>query len=231
MNYQELEKWLSSFLLTDEEKMDKLRKYQSFLLLSNKQFNLTSITDPNEVLIKHFYDSLSPLEHLSIADKKVLDFGSGAGFPGLPFAIFMPSAHVTLLDATKKKCDFLAECVKLLGLKNVEVVHSRGEEFIARESFDVVTARAVAALPILLELIAPLLKVGGLFLAMKGANGEKELLESQKALKTLGLKLSRQEEYELPEGMGKRVNLVFEKLSKTPKRFPRLYADILKKPL
>ena len=231
MNYEELQNRLSSFLSVDEEKIEKLKKYQSFLLLNNKQFNLTSIVDPSEMLIKHFYDSLSPLAYLSIENKKVLDFGSGAGFPGLPFAIFVPSAKITLLDATKKKCEFLRQTAELLGLKNVEVIHARGEEFKARETFDVVSARAVAALPILLELVAPLLKVGGLFLALKGANGEQELSESKKAMKTLGLKLARKEEYELPEEMGKRVNLIFEKTCFTPKKFPRLYADILKKPL
>lgn len=231
MNYQELQERLSSFLSVDEEKMQKLEKYQSFLLENNKQFNLTSITEPNEMLIKHFYDSLAPLEYLSIENKSVLDFGSGAGFPGIPFAIFVPSSKVVLLDATKKKCEFLKNVKDLLSLENVEVVHSRGEEFKQRECFDVVTARAVASLPILLELIAPLLKVDGLFLAMKGANAQQELSESKKALKTLGLVLQKTEEYELPEEMGKRVDFLFEKKTPTPKKYPRLYADILKKPL
>ena len=231
MNYQELQERLSSFLSIDEEKIQKLEKYQSFLLENNKQFNLTSITEPNEMLIKHFYDSLAPLEYLSIENKSVLDFGSGAGFPGLPFAILVPSSKVTLLDATRKKCEFLKGVKELLSLENVQVVHARGEDFKEREHFDVVSARAVASLPVLLELVAPLLKVGGIFLAMKGANGEKELCESKKALKTLGLTLKKTEVYELPEEMGKRVNFLFEKEAPTPKKYPRPYADILKKPL
>lgn len=231
MTYLQLAQSLSAFLPVDEEKMEKLKEYASLIVTSNQKFNLTAILEENDIIIKHFYDSLFPLSFFSIEGKKVLDFGSGAGLPGIPFALFTPSAEVTLLDATKKKCDFLLTVKERLSLQNVEAIHGRGEDMNKRESFDCVSARAVASLSVLLELVAPLLKVGGYFLALKGKGGEEELFEAKGALKALGLSLFKEEEYELPEGKGSRVLLVFKKEKATPKRYPRPYADILKRPL
>lgn len=231
MTYPELASSLSTFLSVDEEKMEKLKEYASLIVSNNRKFNLTAIIEENDILIKHFYDSLFPLSFFSVENKKILDFGSGAGLPGIPFALFSPTAEVTLLDATKKKCDFLLEAKERLSLQNVEVIHGRGEDINKRESFDCVSARAVASLSVLLELVAPLLKVGGHFLALKGKGGEEELSQAKGALKTLGLSLFKEEGYELPEGKGSRVLLIFKKEKATPKRYPRPYAEILKRPL
>ncbi len=232
MNYEGLFSSLKEFLPhVDMAKMEKLRRYQEMILASNRQFNLTSITEESDMLIKHFYDSLYPLKYVDISGKSVLDFGSGAGFPGLPFAIFSPDAQITLLDATKKKCDFLSSVKDSLSLDNVSVVNSRVENFKKAGGFDVVTARAVAPLPILLEICAPLPRVGGCVLALKGANGEEELLAAKKAIAVLGLKFVKKETYHLPEDAGERRLFLFQKEKETPHRFPRPYPEILKKPL
>lgn len=231
MNFEELALSVNGFLDLDEEKIASLKRYRELVLESNKQFNLTSITDENEFVIKHFYDSLIPLKYLNVEGKEVLDFGSGAGFPGIPFAISTPSAKLTLLDATKKKCLFLSTVKDELMLHNVEVVCARGESLAKKERYDVVTARAVAALPILLELVSQSIRLGGRLLALKGDHGKDELSESKDAIKKLGFELEKVEEYELPEGMGKRTLIILKKVQKTPNKFPRLYADILKKPL
>lgn len=232
MNYEALFSSLKEFLPNaDMAKIEKLRLYQEMILTSNRQFNLTSITMESDILIKHFYDSLYPLKCIEIGDKNVLDFGSGAGFPGIPFAIFSPDAHITLLDATKKKCDFLSNVKDALSLNNVNVVNSRVENFKKAGGFDIVTARAVAPLPILLEICASLPRVGGYVLALKGANGDEELCAAKKAIAVLNLKLIKKEVYQLPEGAGERCLFLFQKEKETPHRFPRPYPEILKKPL
>ena len=231
MNFEELGLSVKGFMDLNDEKIASLKRYRELVLESNKQFNLTSITDENEFIIKHFYDSLIPLKYLSIEGKEVLDFGSGAGFPGVPFAISVPNARLTLLDATRKKCLFLSSVKDELRLDNVEVVCARGESLAKKERFDVVTARAVASLPILLELVSQSIRVGGRLLALKGDHGKDELSESEGAIKKLGFKLEKVEEYELPEKMGGRTLIILKKVAKTPNKFPRLYADMLKKPL
>ena len=232
MNYDELFSSLKEFLPNaDMAMMKKLRLYQEMILSSNRQFNLTSITAESDMLIKHFYDSLYPLKYVEINNKNVLDFGSGAGFPGIPLAIFSPDAQITLLDATKKKCDFLSSVKDALLLNNVNVVNSRVENFKKAGGFDIVTARAVAPLPILLEICASLPHVGGYVLALKGANGDEELRAAKKAVDVLNLRLIKKEMYHLPEGAGERCLFLFQKEKETPHRFPRPYPEILKKPL
>lgn len=216
------------------ERRDALKKalsdYADLLSSRNKEYNLTAIVEPNEVTIKHFYDSLYPLRFLDLSGKSALDFGSGAGFPGLLYALFVPDCRMSLLDATAKKCHFLEEASTLLKCNNVSVLHARGED-LPRGSFDVGSARAVAALPVLLELVMPLLKVGGKFLALKGKNGQEELSESETALRKLGGKLLKIEEYALPEDMGERTAILIEKVHETPHKYPRPYGEILKRPL
>ena len=179
---------------TTTKQLEELDVFYDALIEKNKVMNLTAITDYNEVYLKHFYDSLLLTKCLDINNKTLCDVGSGAGFPGLPVAIFtecqvtiIDALQKRIIDALQKRINFLNEVITKLGLKNVKALHERAEEFVnkARSSFDIVTARAVARLNILAELCLPLVKVGGFFVAMKGSNAE-ELEEASKALKILG---------------------------------------------
>ncbi len=235
MNYEEMCNLLKDRGITlDNTKIQKLDEYLHLLIEWNERFNLTSIKSEGDIIEKHFYDCLLAADpSLLIEGKSVADLGSGAGFPGLVWAICFPEASFTLIEATKKKCTFLEEIARVLNLTNVIVMNARVEELPStlRESFDVITARAVSELRVLLELGTPFLKVGGIFLAMKGSHGEDELKDSSKALKTLNLKVKDIRHSSLPNSDGERINILLEKEKKTEKRYPRKYADILKKPL
>jgi 16S rRNA (guanine527-N7)-methyltransferase len=146
-------------------------------------------------------------------------------------AVAFPTSQITLVDATLKKCHFLEEVIKTLSLKNVKIINARAESYSARESFDIVTARAVAPLPELLEISAALVKVGGIFLAMKGSKGKEELAASKHAIATLHLTVDRIDEDSFPSGDGARVNIFFKKDHKTENQFPRSWSEIEKKPL
>ena len=213
----------------DAKAIERFRVYARLLKEWNEKINLTSIVEEGEVIEKHFDDCLIALRSVPNDVISICDIGSGAGFPGLVFAIARPVAKLTLVDATGKKCRFLEEVSKELGLDNVRVLNLRAEDFKERETFDLVTARAVAPLQILLEITAPFAKVGGHILTLKGAKGEEELKASSKALKTLGLKLEKTDSLELEEG--KRINLLFVKNEKTSPKYPRDWGSIQKKPL
>ncbi len=235
MNYQEMISLLKDqgFDISDE-KIQQLDEYLHLLLEWNEKFNLTSITEKADVIEKHFYDCLlASSPSLLVKGKEVADLGSGAGFPGLVWAIAYPEANFTLIEATKKKCTFLEEVTKALNLTNVKVVNARVEELPTdfKEKFDIVTARAVAELRILLELGAPLLKVGGTFIAMKGAHGNDELENAKHAIKALGITNIDTRLASLPNSDGDRTIILLNKGKKTDKRYPRKYSDILKKPL
>jgi 16S rRNA (guanine527-N7)-methyltransferase len=174
---------------------------------------------------------LNPRKSLFFFRKDIVDFGTGAGFPGLVWAICFPEAKVTLIEATGKKCTFLEEVIKQTKLTNVRIYNQRAEEFKQREYYDVVAARAVAPLPILLEVAAPLAKVGGIFIAMKSAKGAEELQASSKALKTLHLVLSDTQSDSLPSGDGVRLNYFFTKKAPTERKYPRRWSEIETKPL
>jgi len=210
--------------------IQKLDQYADFLLEYNQHTNLTAIKTIEEVYLKHFYDSLTLIKISTFADQKLLDIGTGAGFPGLVLAIVFPNLQVSLLDSNNKKTTFLNKCIEKLKLNNVEVYHSRAEEFVKnnREKYDFITSRAVAELRILLELSIPALKIGGFFLAMKG-NVEEELSKSQKTFKILSSEISQKEEFELPNNGGHRTLLKIKKLSSTSLKYPRLYDQIKKK--
>lgn len=232
MTYNELATLLKPDISLDEEQIKRLEKFQNLVIEKNKLFNLTSITENDSFLIKHLFDSLYPFRKLSLNGLKVLDFGSGGGFPGIPLAILFKDAQFTLLDATEKKCAFLKYVSEELELDNVEVIHARGEELSSlNEHFDFISARAVSSLPILLEMIAPLLKINGEFLSLKGANGIEELNVSHKAMRILSLSLINIEEYDLPLNLGKRTTFLFKKEKATNKKYPRAYAAIIQKPL
>ena len=213
-----------------EESLEKFCRYFEFLEEKNKVMNLTAITDPDEVYEKHFLDSALIAPYLKAGDK-LADVGSGAGFPGLPLAILRDDIQVTLIEPTAKRCQFLSDVIQKLGLTNVWVVNDRAENLpCTRENYDVVTARAVAPLPVLLELCVPLVKVGGLMIAMKGQKALEELEEAKTAIKLLHLSLISSEPVNLPNA-GLRYNLVFKKDKTTEALYPRPYNQIKKKPL
>lgn len=231
MNQETFKHHLSEFTSRDLNVVTaQFETYMNRLVSVNKVMNLTAIVTPEEVYEKHFLDSCLIATQLKIGDK-VADVGSGAGFPGVCLAIIREDIEVTLIEPTTKRCQFLRDLILELGLKNVVVINDRAENIVGfRESYDVVTARAVAPLSILLELCVPLVKVGGLMIAMKGQKGITELDEAHHAIKALHLSVSNAEPITLPNA-GLRYNLVFKKDLKTEPLYPRAYNHIKKNPL
>lgn len=213
--------------------MDKFAIYYQFLISENEKYNLTSITDEQEVYIKHFEDSLSIEKALDISSiESICDVGSGAGFPSIPLKIKYPHLKVTIIEPTAKRCHFLEQTVLKCELNDVIILNERAEQVVGlRESFDLVVARAVAPLPILLELCASFVKKGGLFVAMKGPSFQTELMSSQKAIRELGLIQDSTITYSLSNGYGERSLVRFRKEKPTPLRYPRRYQLIKQKPL
>ena len=218
-------------IILDDVMMRRLDVYSALLREWNEKINLTAITDPSGICEKHFYDSIIPLSMCDIQGKAA-DVGTGAGFPGLVWKIVREDLHVTLIEPTGKRCRFLEEVIRGLQLKDVTVVNERAEEHVKdhREEYDAVTARAVANMRMLSELCIPLVKKGGLFIAMKGMRGEEEAREAEKAVKILGCSEPEIRKYELPDG-DRRVNLILRKEKATPQLYPRNYGTIKKKPL
>lgn len=217
----------------NDENEKKLGLFYDFLNEYNKKVNLTSITEEKEVWIKHFLDSVIG-EKFFEKNSSVIEIGSGGGFPSIPLKIIRSDLSFTLCDSTGKKCEYLKEAVKSLGLENVEVVCARAEDLgknpVYREKFDVVTARAVARLNTLSEYCLPLCKVGGKFVAYKGEASE-EIKEAVNAVEILGGKISAVEKTELPFGSGERNIVVIDKIKKTPPSYPRGNGKERKKPL
>ena len=231
MTYEEMVDLLRGKIDLNEKTVERFKKYAALLKEWNEKMNLTAITDEPEIVEKHFYDCLLPTSHDLLDDRLICDLGTGAGFPGLVWAIAYPKSVVTLVDATGKKCMFLNEVIKELNLTNAFVVNSRGEDLNMREHFDIVTARAVAPLNILLEVTVPLVKEKGLMIAMKGAKGKEELADAKKAVQKLYLKVIEINEQSLPNDEGVRYNIILKKEKKTEKKYPRSWAEIQKKPL
>ena len=231
MNQESFQAQLRVFTTRDLNVVSALfETYLNRLVEVNKVMNLTAITDPDEVYEKHFLDcaQIAPLIRQGAT---LADVGSGAGFPGVPLAILRDDLKVSLIEPTAKRCAFLGELISELKLDQVYVINDRAENLpCARETYDVVTARAVAPLSVLLELCVPLVKEGGLMIAMKGAKGLEELQEAQNAMKVLHLSLVEAQNITLPSA-GQRVNLIFKKEVKTEAKYPRAYAQIKKKPL
>lgn len=216
-----------------EDRIPQLIEFSRLLLEKNQVMNLTAITEPREVATLHLLDSLALAAHEELAGKKIIDVGTGAGFPGMPLAIALPGVDMTLLDSLNKRIDFLQEVCNTLSLQDITCVHARAEEFAAahRESYDFAVSRAVAALPVLCELCLPLVKVGGAFLAMKSSHSQEETDQAAKAISLLGGKLERVTDYSIPTTDITHRLLTIRKVSPTPKKYPRRFAQIKKQPL
>lgn len=213
----------------DSSKVDKLEEYMLATLKANESFNLTAIKDENKFRELMILDSAYPLKYFDFTNKKVIDIGTGAGYPGMVLAT-LSKGEFTLLDSTKKKIDFISNYVTEHVYFNVKTVVERAENYAKehREEYDFAVARAVSDLMVLLELVLPLLKVGGYFIALKGLKGMDEIKSSKKMLEKLGGEVYLVDEYELPESREQRVNIIIKKIKETPKKYPREYSEIIK---
>ncbi len=233
MEINELKKLLENYHIPFTSQMaDAFLVYSKLLAEWNEKMNLTALAE-DDFIEKHFYDSLLLVKTHNFTDQKVLDVGTGAGFPGLPLKIVFPDLKITLVEPTTKRCTFLQAVVDKLDLKSVTILNKRAEElaYSLRETFDVVVARAVANLPMILELSVPFVKVDGLFIALKGPGAEQELEASKHAIKALNVKLAKIDKSYLPSDHSLRLNLVFLKQKSTADKYPRNYALIKRKPL
>lgn len=233
----------TNLLISDAEKLglsienDKIKQFEKLaelLVEQNKTMNLTAITDPDGIAVKHFADSISVLNAAKFDEKaRVLDVGTGAGFPGIPLLIMRPDLDLTMLDSTAKKLKYVANTVEELGL-TANVLHTRAEEAGQskeyRETFDIVCSRAVAALNVLCEYCLPFVKVGGVFVAMKAAKAREEIEGAKAAIKLLGGQIVDEKSFTLSDG-GERNLIIIKKISHVPPKYPRVSAQIAKKPL
>ena len=219
-----------------EEQYNKFIDYMKLLQDWNEKINLTAITEDEDIIKKHFIDCIKIFKSDAVRDaKKIIDVGTGAGFPGLPIAIMNPDVKVVLLDSLNKRINFLNTVASKLGLKNVETIHSRAEDGARnvelREKFDVATSRAVANMAVLSEFCMPYVKLNGYFVALKGPSIDEELREGQKAITTLGGNLERVLEVTIEETDLKHNIVEVKKISKCPKTYPRKAGTITKKPI
>lgn len=220
----------------DEDQINQFKFYQNELLEWNQRINLTSITDPIQVEIKHFIDSLSCLKIInSPQSKKIIDIGSGAGFPGIPIKIVVPSKDITLLEATQKKVDFCRHILNYFNFNPNSVLVGRAEDIAhdvnQREKYDIAISRAVASLPALLELLLPFVKVGGAAITMKGKDIQQELASSERAIQILGGKVEVVQKIFLPILNEERNLIKFSKICSSPEKYPRRPGLPVKKPL
>lgn len=225
---------LSMGISIDEKAILRFDRYAELLIDYNKKVNLTAIKEPEDIVIKHFVDSLCLMKYVDIKDGMSLcDVGTGAGFPGCALLIANPSIKVTLVDSVNKKLEFLRMLVKELGL-NAEIVTSRAEDIARndsyREKFDIVTSRAVAQLNVLAEYSVPLVKVGGVFAPLKAVLSSNEAARGVRAVKMLGCEKISKNIYKIPDGSEREI-IVFKKNSSTEIKYPRSFSQISKKPL
>lgn len=215
-----------------KEEAKKFYQYMNLLLEWNEKMNLTAITDPQEIIIKHFIDSLTLLPYIK-ENQTILDIGTGAGFPGIPLKMMRISQKMTLLDSLQKRITFLQEVISKLSLQKIEAIHGRAEEFAMqkRESYDIIVSRAVAKLNVLLEYMLPFAKVGGKVICMKANEIEEEQKEAEKAIDILGGRIEKIEEVMLPGTDIVRKILIIKKVKNTPKQYPRKAGIPTKKPL
>lgn len=219
------------------KQIGQFNTYYKMLVEWNEKINLTAVTEQEEVYLKHFYDSITPLFYADIEEGASLcDVGAGAGFPSIPMKIIRPDLKITIVDSLNKRINFLNELTAVLGLDKIHLVHDRAETFgnhkaDARHMFDVVTARAVAQLNVLSELCLPLVRTGGQFIVMKGKKAQEELDESKFALDLLGGELTKIHQLSLPKEESDRYIMIIDKKRKTPKKYPRKPGTPNKSPL
>lgn len=223
--------------LTDEQ-IEQFLQYYEMLVEKNKVMNLTGITEYEEVIQKHFLDSLSLIRVIpDIASQKltVIDLGTGAGFPGIPLKIAFPELEITLMDSLNKRILFLQEVIDALGLKKVSAVHGRAEEMASnathRQQYDLCVSRAVSNLAVLTEYCLPFVKKGGLFVSYKSADSDAEIQEGKKAISILGGKLTCVDKFQLPDSDLRRALVCIKKVKDTPKKYPRKAGTPAKLPL
>ena len=217
-----------------EIQLKQFYNYMNLLIEWNKKINLTAIIEPDEIILKHFVDSLTISKYISDGTR-VVDVGTGAGFPGIPLKIYRQDLEITLLDSLQKRINFLDEVIRELNLEKIETVHSRVEDFGKdkkyREKFDISTSRAVANLATLSEYLLPLVKIGGKVISMKGSLIEEELENSKNAIKILGGGIERVDEFDLPNSDISRNIILIDKIKETPNKYPRKAGEPSKKPL
>ena len=235
MEYIEIEKKFNELISKYNIKSNNITKqlytYMECILESNNNINLTSITNPNEFIVKHFIDSLIISEYID--GNKILDIGTGAGFPGIPLAINNPDKNFVLLDSVNKKLNVIRGTLPKISINNVDVIHSRAEDLARdneyREQFDCVVSRAVANLTTLVEYMLPFVKVGGMIICLKGPNYEQELMDASKAIDILGGKVEKTLSFNIEDN---ERNIIFiKKYKTTPEKFPRGQGKPLKEPI
>lgn len=218
----------------NDKQLDQFYEYMNLLLEWNKKINLTAIIEVEEIILKHFIDSLTINKYIG-ENKTLVDVGTGAGFPGIPLKIYRPDLKVTLVDSLNKRINFLNEVISKLDLKDINTVHKRIEDFGKdkkyRESFDYVTARAVANLTTLSEYLIPISKVNGKCICMKGNDIEEEVYSSKNAINLLGGKINKIDYFELPNSDISRNIIVIDKIKETPNKYPRKAGLPSKEPL
>ena len=216
------------------KQINKYLEYMNLLIEENKNMNLTAITQPEEVLTKHFIDSLTILKYCKEGES-IIDVGTGAGFPGIPLNLSNKNLNIMLIDSLNKRVQFLEKVIKELKLNNIKAIHTRAEDMAKqkeyREQFDIATSRAVASLNVLLEYLLPFVKVGGKCICMKGSNIKEEINSSKKALEILGGKIEKIEEITLPNTDMKRNIIIVKKVKGTPSKYPRKAGMPTKNPI
>ena len=221
-------------ILLKEEQIEKFYIYMQLLLEWNEKINLTAIIEPEEIILKHFVDSMTIAKNIN-KNSKVIDVGTGAGFPGIPLKIIREDIDVCLLDSLNKRVNFLNEVISKLKLNNIEAIHGRAEELGRnkkyREKFDYATSRAVANLSTLAEYLMPFVKQGGYCISMKGSNVEEELEQGKKAISILGGEIMGMEKFQLPQSDINRCIIIINKVKNTPSKYPRKPGTPAKEPI
>ena len=217
-----------------DEQIEQFYEYMKLLLEWNEKINLTAITETNDIILKHFIDSLTILKYVN-EKNNIIDVGTGAGFPGIPIGIIKEKNKITLLDSLNKRILFLEEIIRKLNLKNINTIHGRAEEIgqdkISREKYDIAVSRAVANMTTLVEYLLPLVKIGGICICMKGPQVEKELEDAEFAIKEFGGEIDKIEKIKLPNSDMERNIVIIKKVKETPKKYPRKAGTPSKQPL
>lgn len=218
----------------EKEALERFYQYMNLLIEWNEKMNLTAITEPNDIILKHFVDSITINPYIKEGDK-VIDIGTGAGFPGIPLKILNTQNQFVLMDSLNKRINFLKEVCQKNMLENIDCIHGRAEELAMqnqyREQFDIATSRAVAKLNVLLEYMLPFVKVGGICICMKSSEIEEEIKEGENAIRILGGKIEKVEKIILPDSDISRSNIIIKKVAQTPKKYPRKAGIPTKQPI